>query len=272
MYAEHWGLQRQPFENTNDPAFLFASAKHKEGLARLRYAVMQKKLGILVVGEYGTGKTYLSRALKQYLPLDSFRLIYVTNPRMTPSEFINTVIHELGAEITQATGPTKSDLLRVVRDSLENCGRQGIHVVIFIDEAQSIEDVSLLEEIRLLMNIQGEEQGLFTLVLLGQPHIQDKIERIPQLKQRLSIRYRLTPLTEEETEQYIDHRLAVAGAARRLFTGSACREIYALSKGMPREINNICDLALLTGFVEGAQSVDKDTVQRVKEDIARTEE
>ena len=133
-------------------------------------------------------------------------------------------------------------------------------------------DVSLLEEIRLLMNIQGDDNSLFTLVLLGQPHMQDKIERIPQLKQRLSIRYKLSPLTEEETELYIDHRLSVAGATRRIFSGSACREIYAISKGMPREINNICDLALLAGYVEGAQAVDKDIVQRVREDLASTED
>ncbi len=260
-------MKKRPFENTNDPSFLYQSPNHEEALARMHYAVRQKKLGVVLIGDYGTGKTYLSKVLERSFPEKTHRFIYVTNPRISPLEFIRDMANQLGGSFELSRQPTKIDFLHLVQKGLEDYSSREIHTVIVVDEAQSIQKDELLEEIRLLLNIQGEEAALFTLILLGQPLVEEKIARVPQLKQRLPIRYKLTSLSEEETSKYVEHRLKVAGVTRRIFTDSAHAEIYAFSGGMPREINNVCDLALLSGFIGKQETIDKDTITRIREDL-----
>lgn len=255
-----------PFENINDASFFYYSVKHKEALARMNYAVRQKKLGVLLTGEYGTGKTFLSRVLKKVFSEDKYIFVFVTNPRLNPLEFIKEVHYQLGAKLN-ITSPEKMDFLRSIQEVLEDYARKGMYAVVVVDEAQSIQRDDLLEEIRLLLNVQSEDSVLFTLVLLGQPQLEEKVERIPQLRQRLSIRYKLSSLDKEETREYIDYRLKVAGSSRSIFTNSAYDEIFSLSKGMPRAINNVCDLALLSGFIKKKEMVDKDIVDHVGEDL-----
>jgi len=255
-----------PFENTNDASFFYYSIRHKEALARMNYAVRQKKLGVLLTGEYGTGKTFLSRVLKKIFPEDKYIFIFVTNPRLNPLEFIKEVHYQLGAKLNVAS-PEKMDYLRSIQQALEDYARKGIYTVVIVDEAQSIQRDDLLEEIRLLLNVQSEDSVLFTLVLLGQPQLEEKVEKIPQLRQRLSIRYKLSSLDKEETREYIDYRLKVAGSSRRIFADDAYDEIFSLSKGMPRAINNVCDLSLLSGFINKKYMVDKDIVDHVGEDL-----
>lgn len=267
MYTEYWGLQKQPFENTNDPAFLYSSRRHKEGLARMHYAVQQKKLGIIIIGEYGTGKTFLSRALRGFLPPEKYKFVYITNPQISPLQFLKIIAMELGDEKSISRKWTKPDFLNFIEENLENYHERGMYVVIFFDEVQSIQNENLLEEIRLLFNLQSEDYPLFTLILMGQPAVEVMVGKLPQLKQRLSIKFELTSLTEQETREYIDHRLTVAGATRRIFSSGAYTEIYSLSKGMPRAINNICDLALLTGFVENEELISEYAIQKIQEDM-----
>ena len=257
---------KTPFENINDASFFYYSIKHREALARMNYAVRQKKLGVLLIGEYGTGKTFLSRVLKKVFSDDRYIFVFITNPRLNPLEFIKEVHYQLGAKL-DVVSPEKMDFLRSIQEGLEEYERKDMYVVIVVDEAQSIQRDDLLEEIRLLLNVQSEDSVLFTLVLLGQPQLEEKVEKIPQLRQRLSIRYKLSSLDKEEAREYIDYRLKVAGLSRSIFTDSAYDKIFSLSNGMPRAINNICDLALLSGFINKEKMIDKDIVDQVGEDL-----
>ncbi len=256
-----------PFENVNDASFFYYSTQHREALARMNYAVRQKKLGVLLTGEYGTGKTFLSRVLKKVFSEDKYIFVFITNPRLKPLEFIKEINYQLGGKLKGNSVPEKMDFLHSIQDALEEYARKEMFVVIVVDEAQSIQRDDLLEEIRLLLNVQSENAVLFTLILLGQPLLEEKVEKIPQLRQRLSIRYKLSSLNKEETKEYIEHRLKIAGAVRRIFTDGAYKEIFSLSKGMPRAINNICDLALLSAFIARKEAVDEDTIVHVGEDL-----
>jgi len=233
----------------------------------MRYAVEQRKMGVLLTGEYGTGKTYLSRVLKKLSDGLKFRFIFFTNPRMSPLEFLREIHFQLGGNDDAAIAMTKAECLRSVQNLLEASFTRGIYTVIVIDEAQSIRDEDLLEEIRLLLNMQSAESNLFTLVMLGQPQVETMLDQVPQFKQRLAIRYRLSHLNEDETRAYIRHRLRIAGAEKDIFTDAAYGRLFALSGGMPRVINNICDLSLLHAFSIHREFVDGDIVTRVGQDL-----
>lgn len=159
------------------------------------------------------------------------------------------------------------DYLRAIQKNLEDCRGRGVYPVVIIDEAQSIQGDELLEEVRLLLNMQSDNSVLFTLILLGQTQLEEKVGKTPQFEQRLSIRYKLYSLSREEAKEYIEYRLKVAGTTRRIFTDSAYEEIYEFSQGMPRLINNICDLSLLTGFIKKLQIIDRDVVIQVAHDL-----
>lgn len=267
IYQEFWNLTKSPFDNINDPAFLFASSKHKEALARLRYAVDQKKQGALLIGEYGTGKTYLSEVLKKICSASLHKFVFFTNPRLRAEEFLKDVFIKLGGEFKDDKNENKADLLRLVEKKLEEVSRKSQHVVIVVDEGQTIEDSDLLEEIRLLLNMQGELGNYFTLLLLGQPQLGDMLKAIPQFKQRIAISYLLEHLDLEETVEYIRHRLKVAGAKNEIFSEDAYKAIYELSGGMPRVINNACDLALLHAFSQQKEKVDEPIVNKVAQEF-----
>ncbi len=265
MYEEYWKLQEKPFENTPDPHFLYYSQRHEEALSRMLYAVRERKGAAILSGEYGSGKTLLSRVLLDELNNDQYQLALIFNPRLPPLELIKEIIYQLGKDVSSLT--SKTELLHSLNDILHKNKNDNKNTVIVIDEAQAIGEEDSFEELRLLLNFQLNDNFLLTLILLGQPELKEKIDNLPQLRQRLAVRYHLKALTEIETKEYIKHRLGVAGAEQQIFSEDSFKEIYYFSAGIPRRINNICDMALLVGCGEGSDKITKNIIKEVAEDL-----
>lgn len=265
MYEEYWKLQEKPFENTPDPHFLYYSQRHEEALSRMLYAIRERKGAAILTGEYGSGKTLLSRVLLDELSNDQYQSALIYNPRLPPLELIKEIIYQLGRDVSSLFN--KTDLLHVLNEILYKNSNDNKSTVIVVDEAQAIGEEDSFEELRLLLNFQLNENFLLTLILLGQPELKGKIDNFPQLRQRLAVRYHLKALTEIETEEYIKHRLGVAGAKQEIFSEEAFKEIYYFSAGIPRRINNICDMALLVGCGEGLDKINKKRIKEVALDL-----
>ena len=252
MFEEHFGFTTKPFGKTPDPAFLYESPQHKEALARLEYAVEEKELALLV-GDVGSGKTTLSRALMDRIG-ESRPVVLLINPRVTPTQLLRTIASGLGM-----TPPRlRNELLDQIHARLYELYEQHREPVVIIDEAQLIPSKATFDEIRLLTNFQLDDQNLLSLLLIGQPELQDRIERdaYKALRQRIGLRYSLVPLSLEETISYIEHRINVAGGSRNPFSREAMEEIHTVSGGIPRVINTLATTALLDAFGEDAETID----------------
>ena len=265
MYEEYWKLQEKPFENAPDPRFLYLSQKHEEALSRLLYAIKERKGAAILTGEYGSGKTLLSRVLMEELSGESYQSALIFNPLLPPLELIKEVLYQLGGDTSSLL--SKTDLLHQLNEILYRNMNNKKKTVIVMDEAQAIPDENCFEELRLLLNFQLNNNFLLTLILLGQPELKEKIKNLPQLRQRLSVRYHLKALTEEDIKEYVQHRLEVAGSEEQVFLDEAFSEIYRFSAGIPRRINNICDMALMVGCGEELDKIDKEVIKEVAEDL-----
>jgi general secretion pathway protein A len=262
MYLEYWGLQKYPFENVPDPEFMFYSPEHKEALARLVYAVKRNKGAVLLTGEVGCGKTMLSRVFIQQLAEYGFDIGLITNPSLSPIDFLKEALNQIGLD---SKSDSKPKLLNTLNNAMIENMQKGRTTLFIIDEAQMISDETF-EEIRLLLNFQLNDRFLLNLVLIGQPELRDKIRAYKQLDQRIANRYHLNPLNMDNTKAYISLRLEKAGQPNNMFTPAAVDEIYNHSEGVPRIINNICDLALLIGFSMKYDKIDIDTIKKVIKD------
>src|SRR6476659_2530237 len=223
MFEDHFGLTAKPFGKTPDPSFLYESPQHKEALARLEYAVEEKKLALLV-GDIGSGKTTLSRALIDRIG-EARPVVLLINPRLTPTQLLRAVAAGLGME----PGRTRNELLDQIHAKLFELYEAGREPVLIIDEAQLIPTKSTFDEIRLLTNFQLDDQNLLSVLLIGQPELETRIDKpyYAPLRQRIGMRYRLGPLSLEETIEYIEHRVRVGGGARNPFSRAAMEEIHA---------------------------------------------
>ena len=266
MYESYWGLKEKPFENTPDPRFIYNTQQHQEALSRMLYIVRERKGAALLTGEYGSGKTLLSRVLLEELQKENkYQSVFIFNPRLSSLEFIKEIVYQLEGGKEYALN--KIDLFHTLHKILlSNCDI-GRHTVVMIDEAQAIVDKDIFEELRLLLNFQLDNLFLLTIILIGQPELIDKVINLPQLRQRIAVKFHLRALNEEDTRQYIQHRLEVAQSKRAIFEEDAYREIYLGSFGIPRQINNICDLALLAGFGSGVNRINKEMITQVSEDL-----
>lgn len=262
MYLKYWGFQKYPFDNVPDPEFMFYSPEHKEALTRLVYAVKRSKGAVLLTGEFGCGKTMLSRVFIQQLPESEFDIGMITNPALVPIDFLKEALNQIGLN---SQSNSKTELLNILNNAMIENMKKGRTTLFIIDEAQSISEETL-EEIRLFLNFQLNDRFLLTLVLIGQPELRDKIRAYKQLDQRIFNRYHLNPLNMDNTRAYIALRLEKAGQANNMFTPAAVEEIYNHSEGVPRIMNNICDLALLVGFNLKVEKIDIDIIKNVIKD------
>jgi len=256
MFEEFFGLASKPFGKTPDPSYLYESPQHKEALARLEYAVEEKELALLV-GDIGSGKTTLSRALIDRIG-DTRPIILLINPRLTPTQLLRAIAQGLGIDPPRM----RNDLLDRIHTKLFELYEAKREPVLMIDEAQLIPTKSTFDEIRLLTNFQLDDQNLLSVILIGQPELDKRLARdaYEPLRQRIGLRYSLGPLSLEETIHYIDHRIRVAGGARNPFNRAAMEEIHTVSGGIPRLINTLATTALLDAFGEDAPTIDPNRI------------
>ncbi|MBS1247393.1 MAG: hypothetical protein H6R48_182, partial [Proteobacteria bacterium] len=254
MYAPHFGLREPPFAITPDPAYVYLSRHHQEALAHLLYGVGENGGFVQLTGEVGTGKTTLVRTLLEQ-QLENVDIALCLNPRLTVAELLATVCDELGASYSPEPHTLKA-LLDALNAHLLQTHAAGRRTVLILDEAQNLSR-EVLEQIRLLTNLETAKHKLLRIILVGQPELRTLLARpdLRQLAQRITARYHLPPLDRRETAAYIDHRLRVAGGREDLFTWGARRVVYGHSGGIPRLINIICDRALLGAFGQGARRI-----------------
>lgn len=269
MYLEYWGLKEMPFENTPDARFFYRSAQHEEGLSRLLYVVTNRKGAAMLTGVFGCGKTVVGRALIDSLNKNIYQVAFITNPYLKSVELLRAVARLLGGEnLPEKLSEMSSDyFLEVIGKILLNNAKDGKETLVIIDEAHVITDLDVLEELRLLLNFQLEEKFLLTLILMGQPELDERIHKIKQLVQRIALGYHIGPLSEDDIGKYIKHRLEIAGCSKDIFEDSAVKVVYQNSGGIPRRINQICDMSLLTGFINRASAVGDATVSEAVEGL-----
>ncbi len=255
MYNKFYGLKETPFNLTPNSRFFFPSHKHTEALDSLIYAINQRKGFIVITGEIGSGKTTVCRTLFRKLDKNT-QIALVTNTHLSSKDLLMSVLEDLEIDFVEGS---KAKLLSQLNTYLLEQAHLGNNVVLIIDEAQNLK-TGVLEEIRMLSNLETETEKLIQIILIGQPELKQKLAlpRLEQLRQRISVYFHLSPLTLQETSEYVTHRMHVAsGSSRHYFTERAIEMIYQFSKGVPRLINQIADNALLTGYVEEAEVIDE---------------
>jgi general secretion pathway protein A len=266
MYGNFYGFREKPFEITPDSRFVYLSENHKEALAHLRYAMREGKGFSVITGEAGTGKTTLVHVLLRKLE-GNIRTSYIFNPILDREDFLNYICDDLG--ITPGGMKTRGECLTALYNFLLDCFARNEKVFLIIDEAQSLAS-ALLQEIRLLTNLETARHKLLHVILLGQLEL-DQILKQPRfrpLKQRINIHYQMQPLKFKETKEYILHRLKRAGARNlSIFDNGAIKEIYRYSSGIPRLINIVCDNALLAGFSADKKQITKSIIREVIGDL-----
>ena len=264
MYLEHWELQKTPFGNVPARSAFYRSPQHEEALRRLLYVIEHRKGVAMLTGEVGCGKTTVIRALSDCLGKDRYQFQTISNPALQPTDLIKAILLKLGGN---GDNGSKTDLLDRLHQHLFQNAENGISTVLAIDEAHVIGNRATLDELRLLFNIQSDDDFLITLVLLGQPPLLKNIAELQPLKERISIKFNLEPLDIQNTLNYIVHRLKWAGANRGIFSREAVQVLYEFAGGLPLRINNLCDRCLLLGLMRRASMVDSRIVRDAIEDM-----
>ena len=248
MYEQFFGLNEKPFNVTSDPSFLFLSRRHKEAFSHLIYGIKERKGFLEVTGEIGTGKTTLCKALLNSLDRDT-KTALILNPDLSKFQLLKAILHDLGIGVEKNSSLY---LLGKLNEFLIQQLSFNNNVVLIIDEAQNLKP-STLEQIRLLSNLETEKEKLLQIILVGQPEFREKLKspRLKQLRQRISVRYHISPLDKDEIDKYIWHRLFVAGSDGTVkFSKEAIEEVNSYSQGIPRVINILCDKVLLAAYVQ----------------------
>ena len=260
MYEKFYGFEESPFRMTPDSKFCYPSSKHSEALASLLYTIQQRKGFVVITGEIGAGKTTVCQALLRKLDLNT-TVARIFNTHLSNRELLIAILEDL--EIPYKPG-TKGKLLSQLYDYLLSQAFSGVNVVILIDEAQNL-TLTVLEEVRMLSNLETEKEKLIQIVLVGQPQLKDKLRmpRLEQLRQRVVLHYHITPLSVQETKDYVRHRLSVAKGDPEIFREESLDRVYAFSRGIPRLVNLICDSALLSGFLYNQKTITRQIMDEV---------
>ena len=266
MYQEYYGFQEMPFNITPNPRFLYLSPTHQEALQHLKYGVQERKGFIVLVGEVGCGKTTLCRRFLNEIDPERFDTALILNPRVTETQMLKAILTELGeTKLARSQVDLVAQMNRVLLERID----QGRDIVLIIDEAQNL-SFAVLEQIRLLSNLETDQQKLLQIVLMGQPELKDILaqDELRQLRQRILVHYELLPLGLDDTRHYIHHRLTLAGSmGRPVFTNRAMRSIHRASKGIPRIVNNLCDKAMLSAFIRESDEINYWDARRAVRDL-----
>jgi general secretion pathway protein A len=267
MYLSHYGLKKKPFDISPDPEFLWLGEKHREGLAILKYGILENKGFLLITGDVGTGKTALIRAIEKELQTRAI-VVTIPDPGMTLMDFYNYMAAELNMD---RSFTNKGDFLIHFKRLILSAFASYRRVLLIIDESQRLNH-DLMEEIRLLSNIDLAGKVLINIFFVGQTEFREILARQENraVRQRITVSYHLAPLTEEEVRQYIHHRMTVAGASRAVFTAEALQAVSRTTQGYPRLINIICDHALMSGYSRGLKQVDAEIIQECADELKIT--
>ena len=271
MYQSFYGFREMPFNITPDPRFLYLSPTHQEALQHLKYGVSERKGFIVLVGEVGCGKTTLCRRFLNELDPARFDTALILNPRVTETQMLKAILTELGET---KLGRSQNDLVAQMNRVLLDRIAKGRDIVLIIDEAQNLK-FEVLEQIRLLSNLETDKQKLLQIVLMGQPELKEILgrEELRQLRQRILVHYEIHPLSATDMAHYIQHRLSLAGAnGRPSFTKWALRALHRGSRGIPRVVNNLCDKAILSAFIRESDEVNYWDARRAVKDMDKLTE
>jgi general secretion pathway protein A len=266
MYESYWQLRQKPFENHADPRFYFPSESHQAALLKLRYAIENRRGGALLTGPSGSGKSLLAAMLRTMLGDGFGPFVHLVFPQMTTAELLAYLADELDGVRSEANCGVHESIRRI-EQFLEENSEQGRHAVIAVDEAHLLDSGRTLEALRLLLNFEWNGQPGLTLLLVGETAMLPTLGRMPQLEERLGVKCLLRPFSQQETADYVAHRLRAAGAPRRIFDPDSLPTLHALTHGIARQINRLCDLALLIGFAEERRSITAGHFEAVSQEL-----
>lgn len=265
MYEKYYGFTNSPFNLTPDSAFFFPSQKHEEALHRLLVAISQRNGFAVITGEIGSGKTTVCRTLLNKLD-SATKVALILNTHLNKKELLTTILEDFGVEYKSTS---KTHLLSALNSFLLEMASKDINVVLLIDEAQNLTP-TVLEEVRMLSNLETESEKLFQIILIGQPELRRKLShpKLEQFSQRIVVYYHLEPLDRQETEDYIKHRIKTAGSTNEdLFSPGAIEEIYKYSRGIPRLINLACHNSLINGLIYDAKQITSNIVTEAIQEL-----
>lgn len=265
MYLNHWNLSAPPFENISNPAFFYPSSMHKEALERLSYAVFQGKGAAMIVGGVGIGKTMVCRALVRKLSRERYRIATMNNPALEPIDFLTMVARLF--KVPNGCGRSKCDIWQALEIQLHANVRESNGSVLVIDEAQVIQNHRTLDEIRMLLNLQSDEQFLVNVILVGHLELEKLVVGMTSLDQRITIRHRLLHLQYKDFLYYVKHRLQVAGCMNVPFSLEALEAVYRYTEGVPRKINNLCDRSMLAAYLKNKTTISSHIVEEAWKDL-----
>ncbi|MEK6248221.1 MAG: AAA family ATPase [Planctomycetales bacterium] len=266
MYKRYWNLNKRPFEAAAEPEFYYPNESHQGALLKLRYAIENRQGAALLTGDSGLGKTQLVRTLQEHIAVSP--LVHVVYPKMGSNELLAYIARDLTASENNLDGPADESIRRI-HQGLQANAEQGRHAVLVIDEAHIMDPHEGLEAIRLLLNLQIHTQPAFSVLLVGQTGVLSKLARTAALDELIAIKCLIRPLGLEETIGYVRHRLQAAGARGEIFEHEALETLHQLSSGVPRQINRICDLALLVGFAEQHPTISSLQLEAISRELVK---